>query len=134
MEQEIFKYRGKTLDELQKMDVKDFAKLVTSRKRRSLMREFHTKYAPLLKKVQLAKEGKRKKPVKTHKRAMIVLPQMVGLTVHVHKGKEFEPILITQDMLGMYFGELTLTRRRLVHGAAGIGATKSSTAAASKAK
>ena len=65
---------------------------------------------------------------------MIVLPEMVGLVLHVHSGREFKPVTITEEMIGLYFGEIVLTRQRVEHSAPGIGATKSSTAIASKAK
>ena len=53
---------------------------------------------------------------------------MIGLKFGVHNGKEFQIVQITEKMLGHYLGELALTRKRLMHGKAGIGATKSSTA------
>tara|TARA_Y100000310_G_scaffold191080_1_gene191077 strand:+ start:2803 stop:3207 length:405 start_codon:yes stop_codon:yes gene_type:complete len=134
MVEKEFNYRGKTLEELRSMDASEFAKLLPSRKRRSLARSTLQRAKPLVEKMKRIKEGKRKKPIKTHMRTMIVLPQMVGLTIHVHSGKAFQPIQITEDMIGLYLGELAQTRKRLVHGTAGVGATKSSTAAASKAK
>jgi small subunit ribosomal protein S19 len=134
MVEKIFTYRGKTLEELKQMEIREFAKLVDSRKRRSLERSTLNNAQPLLKKINATNEGKRKKPIKTHLRSMIVLPKMVGLTIGVHNGKEFNNVIITEEMIGLYLGELCMTRKRLSHGAAGVGATKSSTAAASKAK
>ena len=64
---------------------------------------------------------------------MIVLPEMVDLTIHIYKGKEFAQIAIMPDMIGCYFGELTMTRNKVTHSAPGIGATRGS-AAATKAK
>ncbi|MDP1694160.1 MAG: ribosomal protein S19 family protein, partial [Candidatus Woesearchaeota archaeon] len=49
-------------------------------------------------------------------------------------GREFVPITFTKEMLGHFFGEFAMTRRKVEHSAPGIGATKSSTAQASKAK
>jgi len=134
MAEKVFKYRGKTLEEMKKMDIKEFSKLLKARKKRALSRSMLERCKPLLEKVKKANEGTRKRPIKTHQRTMIVLPEMVGLTIHVHKGKEYQQIMITEDMIGCYLGELTMTRKRLEHSAPGIGATKSSTAAASKAK
>jgi small subunit ribosomal protein S19 len=57
---------------------------------------------------------------------MIVLPEMVGMKIAIHSGKEFMPIDILPEMMGHYFGEFVLTRKKVSHGAAGIGATKSS--------
>ncbi len=129
-----FTYRGKTMDEMLKMDTNTFATLLTSRKRRALTKNLLERNKPLIAKVKKAREEVYKKPIKTHARDMIVLPDMVGLTIHVHTGKIFVPIKITEEMLGFYLGELTTTRQKVEHSAPGIGATKSSTAVASKAK
>ncbi|MFH0870828.1 MAG: ribosomal protein S19 family protein [archaeon] len=67
-----------------------------------------------------------KKPVKTHSRGMLILPFMVGKTISVHDGHQYQPVLITEEMIGHRFGEYALTRRRVMHSAPGIGATKSS--------
>jgi len=48
------------------------------------------------------------------------------LKIAIHSGKEFVPIDIIPEMMGHYFGEFVLTRKKVSHGAAGIGATKSS--------
>ncbi len=116
------------------MDLNEFSKLVSSRKRRSISRNSLKNCKPLMEKIKRANAGQYKKPIKTHERTMIVLPEMIGLTIHIHVGNSFQPIIITEDMLGLYFGELTSTRKRIQHSAPGVGATKSSTAAASKAK
>jgi len=50
----------------------------------------------------------------------------------VHNGKEFSDILIIPEMIGHYLGEMVLTRKKVQHSAAGIGATKSSKAIAAK--
>ncbi len=125
---------GKTLDELQKMDIQELAKLLPSRQRRSITRGLLEQHRELLAKIRKAKSGQYKKPVKTHSRDMIVLPEMVGLILHIHNGREFKPVTIAEEMIGLYFGEIVLTRQRVEHSAPGIGATKSSTAIASKAK
>jgi len=46
---------------------------------------------------------------------MIVLPEMVGLKIAIHSGKEFVPIDIIPEMMGHYFGELWLTRKKVSH-------------------
>ena len=53
---------------------------------------------------------------------------MVGLKFGVYRGNSFEVVDVKNEMLGHYLGEMSLTRKRLIHGKAGIGATKSSTA------
>lgn len=57
---------------------------------------------------------------------MIVLPEMLGMKIAIHSGKEFTPIEMIPEMLGHYFGEFVMTRKRVSHGAAGVGATRSS--------
>ena len=99
MAQKIFTYRGKTLEELQKMDFKEFAKLVPARQRRTLLRGFTDAQKTLLEKIKKAKEGKYKKIIKTHCRNIIILPEMVGLKILVHKGKEFVPVRLPRCML-----------------------------------
>jgi len=129
MAKKEFSYKGKSVDELQAMDIEAFAKITGSRARRSLLRGFDKN---LLKKIEKAlsekKQGKEPKPVRTHKRDTIVVPKMIGLRMAVYNGNVFENVEIKQEMLGHYLGELVLTRKKLSHGKAGIGATRSSTA------
>ena len=132
MARKEFTYRGKSVEEIKALDVKEFAKLVPSRQRRTLEHGFTEMQKRLLLKIKKAKEGKYKKPIKTHCRDMVVIPEMLGLNIHVHAGKSFVQIEIFPDMLGHYLGEFTLTRNRVAHSAPGIGATKSSSASSVK--
>lgn len=132
MARKEFTYRGKTVDELKTLDVKEFAKMVPARPRRTLEHGFTEMQKRLLLKIKKAKEGKYKKAIKTHCRDMVIIPEMVGLTIHVHAGKSYTQLEIFPDMLGHYLGEFTLTRNRVTHSAPGIGATKSSSAASVK--
>ncbi|MCX6801798.1 MAG: ribosomal protein S19 family protein [Candidatus Diapherotrites archaeon] len=119
-------YRGKTIEELKKMGTEEFAKLLTSRARRSLL---HGVNKPLDKKIDEAVRLKQpNKIIRTHDRDAIVTPKMLGVKLGVHSGNQFQQVEITLDMLGHKLGELALTRKRLKHGKAGVGATKSSTA------
>ncbi len=118
-----FKYKGKNLEDLQKMSLRDFSAYVSSRARRNLLRnESDVFYQKFEKNKDIAKN------IRTHRRDLIVTPKMVGKTVNVYNGKEFVPVVVMEEMLGHYLGEFALTRKRLRHGKAGIGATKSSTA------
>ena len=119
-------YKGKTTDELVKLSLQEFVKLLPSRQRRSLKKGFTEEQKKLLHMLQQSREGKYKKPVKTHCRDMIGLPEMVSHSVQVYNGKEFIPLIITYEMIGRYFGEFALTRKKVEHSAPGIGATKSS--------
>ncbi len=121
-------YKGKTLDEIKKMNLEDFMKLVPSRTRRSLKRGLTEQQKKLLLKINKAKDGKLKKPVKTHCRDIVIVPDLVGNLIQVHNGKEFIPVQVTIEMLGKYLGEFVMNRRKVEHSAPGIGATKSSAA------
>ncbi|MEM2846629.1 MAG: ribosomal protein S19 family protein, partial [Nitrososphaerota archaeon] len=71
------------------MSMDQFIKLLPSRQRRSLMRGLNNVQLRLLEKVREANEvlrrgEKPKKPIKTHARDMVILPEMVGLTIHVY--------------------------------------------------
>lgn len=120
-----FTYKGKTLDQLKSMDVREFAKIVPSRTRRKIMRQYD-RIEKFAKRCQ--EKVARGKKIRTHSRSMIIVPNMVGMTIHIHNGKEFQPVLITSEMLCHYLGEFSLTRKKVQHSAPGIGATRSSAA------
>jgi len=110
------------------MELKEFATLLPSRQRRSLLRGLSNEKKDFLNKVKAFKDGKRKKPVKTHLRDMVILPEMVGVLIYIHRGKEFLPVNISEKMIGHYLGEFSLTRKKVEHSAPGVGATRSSAA------
>jgi small subunit ribosomal protein S19 len=120
MAKKLFTYRGKSLEELQNMTLTEFAELLPARQRRSISRGFDEGKKKVMKKLSKLDS------IETHVRDMIVLPQFVGKTIKVHNGKEFFPVIIQEDMIGCFFGELSQTRRKVQHNAPGVGATKSS--------
>ncbi len=120
MARKEFVYRGKTIAELNKLSLKEFAELLPSRMRRTLHRGLSEGNKKLLEDIR------KHSNVRTHNRDMIILPEMIGKLVKVYSGKEFVPVAIGPEMLGHYLGEFVLTRRKVVHHAPGIGATKSS--------
>lgn len=124
-----FTYRGYGLEELQAMPMDEFIKLIPSRQRRTLLRGLPRRQKKLLEKLRRArralKKGK-KVIVRTHNRDMVILPEMVGLNIAVHNGKEFVRIEISPEHIGHYLGEYALSHRRVAHGNPGIGATRSS--------
>lgn len=75
---------------------------------------------------ELGDSGQLSKPIKTHARDMVVLPEMVGITVHIHNGKEFVPVEIRPEMIGHFLGEFAITNKPVRHGTPGIGASRSS--------
>jgi len=124
-----FRYRGFTLDELQAMSMDEFIRLLPSRQRRSLLRGLNQEQRTLLESVRKAKEATKqgqKTVVKTHSRDMIVLPEMVGVTLLIHNGKDFTAVEVAPGMIGHFVGEFAMTNKPVKHGAPGIGASRSS--------
>ncbi|MDD5192329.1 MAG: 30S ribosomal protein S19 [Candidatus Nanoarchaeia archaeon] len=116
-------YRGKKLEELKQMNIREFARLLKANERRTVLRqtdELERFMAKANKKIE------RKKLIRTHLRHLVIIPRMVDMTINVYNGKEFSPVKIMLEMLGHRLGEFSLTRLKVKHGAAGIGATRSS--------
>jgi small subunit ribosomal protein S19 len=120
-----FTYRGKTLEELKELDIREFAKLLKANERRTVLRQSDELQKFIL---RCKDKTEKKKSIKTHSRYLVVIPQMVGLTIRVYSGKAFAPVQIVGEMLGHRLGEFSVTRSKVKHGAAGIGATRSSAA------
>ena len=118
-----FTYRGRTIEELKQLDLREFAKFLPSRERRTILRNTEVVENFLIKCNK--KIGKNKK-IRTHNRNIIIVPKMIGLVVEVYNGHNFETVRIENEMIGHRLGEFTLTRKPVKHGAAGIGATRSS--------
>ncbi len=70
----------------------------------------------LVKKVKLAKEEGDRSPIKTWARRSQISPEMVGITIAVHNGKNFVPVFISEAMVGHRLGEFSPTRRFSGHG------------------
>ncbi len=66
--------------------------------------------AHLMKKVLKANEANDRKPIKTWSRRSVILPDMIGLTLNVHNGRNFVPVLITENHVGYKLGEFAPTR------------------------
>jgi len=123
MAKKAFTYRGKTLEELKALSLNELAELLPARQRRTIKRGLTDQQKILLKKIR-----KKENNIETHCRDMIVLPEMVGMKIMIHDGKQFFPLTIMEEMIGHVFGEFALTRNRVQHSAPGIGATRSSAA------
>ena len=119
-----FSYRGHSLDSLLGMSMDEFISLLPSRQRRSLQRGLTPEQRILLEKMREAK-GKGVN-IKTHVRDLIILPEMVGLKIMIHNGKEFVGVDIKAEMIGHYLGEFAITNKPVRHGTPGIGASRSS--------
>jgi len=124
-----FAYRGYTSTQLQQMSMDEFIRLLPSRQRRSLLKGLTNGQRILLEEIKEAKKAPEKGKkiiVKTHCRDMIILPEMIGLTLLVHNGKEFSSVEIKPEMIGHYLGEFASSIKKVVHGTPGIGASRSS--------
>ncbi len=120
-----FLYRGKSLDFLKTLDVRESAKFMPSRSRRSVLKSFDV-VEKFIK--QCEEKVSRSKPIRTHKRDIVIVPKLVGMIIGIHNGRVFNDVNIAPEMIGHRLGEFSLTRSKVNHGAAGIGSTKSSRA------
>ncbi len=71
----------------------------------------------LMKKVEEAVATNNRRPIKTWSRRSMIVPEMVGLTIAVHNGRQHVPVLITENMVGHKLGEFALTRTYRGHAA-----------------
>lgn len=71
----------------------------------------------LVKKVHDAAESNSRKPIKTWSRRSMVIPEMIGLTIAVHNGRQHVPVFVTEDMVGYKLGEFAPTRTYKGHAA-----------------
>lgn len=116
-----FTYKGLTIEELKKLDVREFAKYAPSRQRRTILRNFQKIEDFLNRSRKKIEKGKK---VRTHQRDLIIVPGMVGMNIQVYNGKTFILAQIVGEMLGHRLGEFAPTRAKIKHGSAGVGATK----------
>ncbi len=116
-------YRGVNVEELKKLDVREFAKYLPSRSRRTVLRNFDS-IEKFVKRCEI--KVTRNKKIKTHNRDMVVVPKLIGMAIQVHSGKTFNEIRIVPQMLGHRLGEFSMSRQKVNHGDPGLGATKSS--------
>lgn len=130
-----FLFRGKTLEELKKMTIEEFARLLNSSGRRALKRGLTDQQKKFLENIRKDPE----KFHKTHVKDMIILPEMVGVKIGIYvggskeeKGGKWASITIKPEMIGRRLGEFVLTTKRVRHSAPGLGATKGSKFFASK--
>lgn len=71
----------------------------------------------LMSKVEKAVESKDRRPIKTWSRRSMIVPDMIGLTIAVHNGRQHVPVLVTEDMIGHKLGEFAATRTFKGHAA-----------------
>ena len=123
-------FRGIELDNLLEMNMEQVVALLNSRQRRRFKHGLSGKYDRLIKKLRIAKKdvpvGEKPKPVKTHLRNAIIVPEMCGSVVECYGGKYWNQIEVKADMVGHYLAEFSLTYKPIRHGKVGVGATRSS--------
>jgi small subunit ribosomal protein S19 len=71
----------------------------------------------LIKKVETAVAANDRRPIKTWSRRSMIVPQMVGLTIAVHNGRQHVPVLVNEEMVGHKLGEFAATRTYRGHAA-----------------
>ncbi len=121
---EEYKFRGKTIEELKNLTNEELAKIANADFRRAIKKGFSPEEKAFLS--NMKKKSAKSKQIKTHMREMFILPSFVGLTIHVHNGKEFVPIEIKPNMVFHRLGEFSLTTKQVKHGSPGMKATRSS--------
>jgi len=114
-------FRGKNTEELKALDTREFAKLVKSRARRTILRNYDVIDAFVAK---CERNESKNKAIKTHDRTIVIVPKMVGKLIQVYNGKEFLKVLIVEEMLGHRLGEFAMTRKIAKHTSIGGGAKK----------
>lgn len=118
---EEFTYRGFRIEELRKMGMSELLPVMPARARRKVTRGLTRGEENLLSRFR-GGDGK----IRTHLRDMIIMPEMIGKEVEIYNGKEFMKVELQPESVFHYLGEFALTRRKVTHGSAGIGATRSS--------
>jgi small subunit ribosomal protein S19 len=71
--------------------------------------------ASLLAKVEALNENDKREVIRTWSRRSMITPEMIGHTFHVHNGKTFMPVFVTENMIGHRLGEFAPTRKHAVH-------------------
>lgn len=113
-EDKIFKYKGKTIEELKKYSMEELVILFPSDLRRKVKRGFTEEEQKLL-----ARFRSGDKNLKTHSRDMFVLPEMIGKKIGIYNGKEFIELTLVDEMITLRLGELVPTRKSVTHTAIG---------------
>uniref|UniRef100_A0A6U4HI12 40S ribosomal protein S15 n=1 Tax=Phaeomonas parva TaxID=124430 RepID=A0A6U4HI12_9STRA len=125
-----FTYRGKTVEELMNMSNEEVLDLVKARTRRRMLRGLKRRSQAFIRKLRQAKaecpEGEKPRPIKTHLRNMLIIPEMIGSQLGVYNGKQFALVEVRPEMIGHYTGEFSISYRPVKHGRPGIGSTNSS--------
>lgn len=121
MAKKIF-YNGIDVDEIAKMPLEQFVKILKSKEKRTMKRNSE-KIKKFIKKL-----SKKKEVIKTKVREMIILPEMLGRQFKVYNGKEYLDVFVKPEMIGRRLGEFSIPIKKVVHHGPGVGATRGSRA------
>jgi len=122
-------WKGYSKEQLMEMPLDQFLKLLNSRERRALKRaleETNMEYKMLIDKVRKMKKSGKVKPVKTHCREAVIIPEWLGMRFLVYNGKEWRPVDIDLQKLGRRLGEFSFPVKFIKHSGPGVGATRGS--------
>lgn len=127
----VDKYRGMERSELESYNVEKTLPILTSRARRAVKRALGNKdrkmtVKKLMKKAAEVKKADPSKPIRTHVREAVILPEWLGLTFAVYNGKEYKNVHVSVDKLGYRLGDFSHTTGRVLHSGPGVGATRGS--------
>src|SRR5438094_8353165 len=100
-----FTYRGHNLEEVKQMSMDEFIKLLPSRQRRSLLKGLTNDQRTLLEHIRQSRRedgngGGKAARIKNQTRDMLIIPEMLGLTLHLHSGKEYMASEIKLEIIG----------------------------------
>jgi small subunit ribosomal protein S19 len=118
---EEFTYHGFNVEALKAMSLTELLPVMPSRARRKVLRGWTISEDKFLADIRSGSSR-----IKTHVRDMIILPEMLGREIEIYNGKDYVKVELQPESVFHYLGEFALTRRKVAHGSAGIGATRSS--------
>ncbi|MAG60649.1 30S ribosomal protein S19 [archaeon] len=117
------KWNGLTEEQVKALSFEEFVTLLPARRRRSIKRGPHPMQERFFKKLRSGKNN-----IRTHRRNIIIIPEMLGKTFKVFTGKDFAQVIVNVEMLGHLLGEFASSRKLVSHSGAGVGSTRSSKA------
>lgn len=120
-------WKGFDEEQLTKMPLDQYLKLIDSRSRRTIERlNVNPRLKQFIEEVRSSKKANPKKAIKTHVRDAVILPEWLGLTFMVHNGKEFKRVEISIEKMGHRLGDYSHSTGRVLHSGPGVGATRGS--------
>lgn len=117
-----FTFKGMEIEEVRRLTLEQFMKMIPSKIRRSMKR-----MALKMKKfIEKLRKSDPKKPMRTHLREMVILPEMLDRRFQVYNGKDWVDFMVMPQMLGRRLGEYSIPIKLVKHSGPGIGATRGS--------